>query len=129
MGKAKDIDYKKVLKKKSLTSQELISLLDGRKKKLVDFLLIDIREPKEHQNLCIDGTDVLFPSSKMNLYPETIEELRHIDFVLYCSDGIRSKYLLGIFENMGYKQMTKLKGGILGFTGQTKHNSSPPNIF
>ncbi len=120
---------KDVLKKENITSEELVFLLDCRKKKLIDFLLVDIREAKEHQDLSIEGTDVLFPMSKMNLYPQIIEELRHIDFVLYCSDGKRSEYMMSIFKNMGYMQLTQLKDGVMEYLGKTNRNSVPKTIF
>lgn len=120
---------KEILNKKSITSGELIFLLDGRRKGLVDFLLIDIREPDEHKNLSIVGTDVLFPVSKMHLYPEVIEGLRHIDFVLYCSTGNRTDNMLELLKKMGFPQACILKHGIISFAGKTAHNEVPANIF
>ncbi len=121
---------RKILEKPGgITSGELIFLLDGRRKNLVDFLLIDIREPEEHKNLNINGTDMLFSVSKMSLYPEVVEGLRHVDFILYCAKGQKSDFLLSVFKNMGYIRGTKLKGGILDFTGNVRHSDEPPNIF
>lgn len=120
---------KHILSKKTITSGELIFLLDGRRKGLVDFALIDIREPSEHKNLSISGTDVLFPVSKMHLYPEVLEELRHENFVMYCTVESRSIHLVNLMKKMGFAQITQLKGGIVSYHGKTARNVSPPNIF
>lgn len=120
---------KHILSKKSITSGELIFLLDGRRKGLIDFALIDIREPSEHKGLSIAGTDVLFPVSKMHLYPEVLEELRHENFVIYCSVENRSSLLVKTMKKMGFVQITQLKGGMVSYKGETATNVSPPNIF
>lgn len=120
---------KHILSKKTITSGGLFFLLDGRRKGLVDFALIDIREPNEHKSLSIVGTDVLFPVSKMHLYPEVLEELRHENFVMYCTVESRSIHLSKLMKKMGFPQSAQLKGGIVAYHGETDRNVSPPNIF
>ncbi len=118
-----------ILRKKDITSGELVYLLDGRRKGLVDFLLIDIRESNEHKAFSIDGTDVLFPASKFHLYPEVLEQLRHENFIAYCASGLKTKYLTDMAKKMGFLQYSQLKGGILKFQGNTLKDVAPPNIF
>lgn len=118
-----------ILNKKAISTGELIFLLDGRRKGLVDFVLIDIRSPEGHKNLSINGTDVLFPIAKMHLYPEVLEQLRHEKFVMYCTMGARTQYLQNVMLKMGFSQATILKGGIIAYHGETSHNSIPPNIL
>lgn len=118
-----------ILTKKVITSGELIFLLDGRRKGFVNFMLVDIREPREHKNLSIEGTDTLFPVSKIHLYPEVLEELRHISFVFYCTNGGRSTYLLEVSKKMGFPQGSQLDNGILGYQGKTGKDLVPANIF
>lgn len=118
-----------ILSKKTISSGELIFLLDGRRKGLINFMLVDIREPREHKNLSIEGTDTLFPASKIHHYPEVLEELRHINFVFYCTNGGRSSYLLDVSKKMGFPQGCQLINGILGYQGKCGKNSIPENIF
>lgn len=120
---------KYILSKKLITSGELIFLLDGRRKGLIKFLLVDIREPREHESLSIEGTDMLFPVSKIHLYPEVLEELRHINFVFYCTNGGRSTHLLEVSKKMGFPQGCQLNNGILSYQGKTKKDLMPANIF
>ncbi len=118
-----------ILRKRSIRSGELVFLLDGRRKNLVDFLLIDIREPEQHQNLPINGTDIILPISKLHIYFEILEELRHINFVLYCTNGGRTSFVMSMLEKMGYFQATQLKGGILDYLENTSINYTQPVIF
>lgn len=118
-----------ILNKKFISSKELNFLLENREKGLVKFILIDIQDAKAHRNLSITGTDVLFPISKMHLYSEVLEQLRHVDFVMYCKNGKRTAYMQRVMSKMGFMQGAILKGGILAFDGKTSYNTMPPNIL
>ncbi len=118
-----------ILKKSSISSKELVYLLDGREKGAINFTLIDIREPKEHRNFSIDGTDILFPVSKMHLYPEILEQLRHENYVTYCATGEKSAHMIKIAQKMGFSQSSRLDGGIISYHGKTLKNTATPNIF
>ncbi len=118
-----------ILKKKNISSGELIFLLDARERGLTNFMLIDIRESSEHKIVSIDGTDILFPVSKMHLYPEVVEQLRHENFVMYCSTGNKTAHFSKMVLKMGFVQFAQLKGGIITYKGATSRNVVPPNIF
>ena len=76
-----------------------------------DFILIDVREPYEHQEFNVGGQ--LIPLGKL---PAKIEALRpHQDeeIILYCRSGNRSGVAKQLMEQAGFKVVRNLLGGML----------------
>ena len=55
--------YVEVFKKNEINGEELQILLEQRKEKKTQFLLVDVREQYEYDNIKIDGVDMLVPMS------------------------------------------------------------------
>ena len=74
-----------------------------------DLLVIDVREPHEHEIARIEGT-VLIP---LGALPERLSELDgHREIVTHCHHGARSLKALDILKGAGFSKVRSLRGGI-----------------
>ena len=90
---------------KEIDVRELAAKL-GRKD---DFVLIDVREPHEHEIASIPGA-VLIP---LRALPARVSELDSSkEIVLHCHHGVRSMRALEFLEQAGFRKLKSLKGGI-----------------
>ena len=72
-------------------------------------LLLDVRQPWEHQTARIGG-DVLIP---LNELPARLDELEEAPLVVcYCHHGIRSLGAAAFLESNGQARVASLAGGI-----------------
>jgi len=78
-------------------------------------LLVDVREPHEHQIAHIDGA-VLIPLRSL---PDRLGELdRDRPIVLFCHHGSRSMRAVEYLKGQGYSRVQSLKGGIDAWSQQ-----------
>lgn len=73
-----------------------------------DFQLIDVREKEEHIRNNIGGE--LMPLSSFERYIPNIS--RHNMIVIHCQSGKRSAIAVGKLQELGFKNVFSLKGGI-----------------
>jgi sulfur-carrier protein adenylyltransferase/sulfurtransferase len=74
-----------------------------------DLLVIDVREPHEHEIAHIDGA-VLIPLGEL---PDRLGELDgHREIVTHCHHGARSLKALDILKAAGFSKVRSLRGGI-----------------
>jgi len=73
-----------------------------------ELLLIDVREPWEHEAYNIGG--LLIPVSKMMARINEVPKDKEV--VIYCEKGIRSVIVIQRLENMGYTNLINLSGGM-----------------
>lgn len=88
---------------------ELKAKLDDKE----DFVLIDVREPYEHEEFNVGGK--LIP---MGNIPEAIEDLaEHQDdeIVVYCRSGNRSAMAQQFLQQYGFSKVRNLLGGMLAW--------------
>lgn len=74
-------------------------------------LLVDCREPWEHEQVSIAGSTLI----PMNDTPSRIEEYRAADpkeVVVYCHHGMRSLQVVGWLREQGLEGVRSLAGGI-----------------
>ena len=84
-----------------------ISYEDIKKDK---YILVDVRSRKEYLEGHLDGAINI---SLFNLKKEFKNKINENDkIVVYCQSGIRSKKALKILEDIGYKNVYNLTGGI-----------------
>ena len=76
-----------------------------------NFLLVDVREPYEHEAFNIGGK--LIPLGE--LMPRRNELDKEIPIVLYCEKGIRSTIAIQRLEGAGFHLLYNLKGGMKAF--------------
>lgn len=97
-----------------ITAPELAAMLDARDRAEQDFDLIDVREPEEHDIVCIPGGR-LIPQGLI-LSGHALHHLpRDRDIVLYCKAGTRSATVLAELRCQGYTRVTHLLGGVLAW--------------
>tara|TARA_R110001599_G_scaffold64023_3_gene179085 strand:+ start:715108 stop:715470 length:363 start_codon:yes stop_codon:yes gene_type:complete len=78
-------------------------------------ILLDVREPSEHQLCCIAGS-VPMP---MNTVPAHIDQLdRDTPIVCICHHGARSLRVAHFLEQNGFTQVSNLTGGVHAWAQQ-----------
>src|SRR5258706_102096 len=88
-----------------ITAQELRDEWQRRP----DLLVVDVREPHEHEIAHIDGA-VLIPLGEL---PDRLGELDgHREVVTHCHHGARSLKALEILKAAGFSKVRSLRGGI-----------------
>jgi len=76
--------------------------------------LIDVREPREHEEFNIGGT--LVPLGKIQtMMTDDIEHLKDEEVICYCRSGQRSMQGAAMLETFGFKDVKNLTGGMLGW--------------
>lgn len=73
-----------------------------------EFLLLDVREPFEHEDRNIGGLNI--PLGDISAACATLP--RDKDIVVYCARGIRSVIAIQKMETKGLKRLFNLSGGI-----------------
>lgn len=98
---------------RTVTPRGLKALIDTA----ADVMLVDVREPGEHEIAAIGG-DVLIPQGRI-LAGDAWDMLpRDRDIVLYCRSGARSGACLAAMTSAGYTRVRHLAGGILAWADQ-----------
>jgi adenylyltransferase/sulfurtransferase len=100
-----DAEAAKELDVPTITAIELKSKLDRKDK----FILVDVREPYEYEICNIPGSK-LIPLGEL---PARLSELDSADeIVLHCKSGSRSAKALRILQDVGFRKLSNLQGGI-----------------
>lgn len=76
-----------------------------------DFVLIDVREPYEHEEFNVGG--YLIP---MGNFPRVISSLlshKDDEVVVYCRSGRRSASVKYLLQDAGFNNVRNLEGGML----------------
>ncbi|TDW26958.1 molybdopterin-synthase adenylyltransferase MoeB [Cryobacterium psychrophilum] len=95
----------------TITVRELATMLERRDAGLIDFDLIDVREPSEREIESIPGSRLV---SQGRIFAGDAEhELpRDRDLVLHCTAGSRSAAVLAELQRRGYSRVKHLHGGM-----------------
>lgn len=113
----KEENVEKLLLKKNLSSKELERLLQERDANRVCFMLIDVREEMEHELSALEGTDMLLPTSQIKQEIKKLENHKDENLVLYCHAGSRSAQIQEMMYGLGFKHVSHLDVGVLGYRG------------
>ncbi len=80
-----------------------------------DFILVDVREPHEHQIASIVKA-ILIPLGQL---PNRLSELpKDANIVCHCKSGVRSAKAVDLLKLNGYSRVQNMKGGILAWSDQ-----------
>jgi len=76
-----------------------------------NFVILDVRTPKEHETTRIEG------SVNLDRHSPTFEaDLEKLDrkktYLVYCLVGVRSNQAAGIMERLGFEEVINMIGGI-----------------
>jgi len=114
-------ELEELVQKEQILGNELEILLKAREKGLVEFKLIDIREPFEHQMMRIKGTDKLLPISRVQYDLDEWIKLKDKRVIIYCHVGSRSGYLQrALQEQLGFDKVGNLTYGIADYFGEVE---------
>lgn len=99
---------------KEITPQELKKLIDEK----ADFVLIDVREPDEFEEVNIHGK--LIPMGDVMSRKDEIPRDKKV--VVHCRSGKRSASVISALEREGYTNLYNLRGGILAWIEEVDSN-------
>ena len=85
--------------------------LDERRRRGEELLLLDVREPDEHQRARIEGAH-LIPLGDLAERLDEIASWRERDVVVHCHHGGRSEKACRLLADNGFQQTSSLDGGI-----------------
>ena len=112
-------ELEKLLEKEQILGDELEILLKARESGIVDFTLIDIREPFEHQMMRIKGTDELLPISRVQFDLDKWMNYKDKRIIIYCHVGSRSGFLQrALQQQLGFSKVGNLTYGIADYFGE-----------
>ena len=107
-----------LLQKEQFDGDELAALLEGRALGMVDFKLVDVREPMEWQMGHIKGADLLIPTSSFFDTLEATRLAKNEKLIVYCHVGSRSAHCQRLLTDMGYENVGNLTYGIVAYGGE-----------
>lgn len=81
-------------------------------------LLVDVREPKEHQLCSIDGAELI----PMNAVPQQLQRLEELadekTVIVFCHHGVRSLNVVTWLRRQGVDNCISMTGGIDAWSTQ-----------
>lgn len=108
-----------------LSPLELKAILDSGSR----VLLIDVREPEEHELVKIPGSQLIPLMEIENKFEELkklCEENKEGEIVFYCRAGSRSDMAIQYLQSMGFGQHLKnLRGGINAYAKEADSSLEP----
>jgi rhodanese-related sulfurtransferase len=94
----------------NISVEELKSRMDAGEK----LHLLDVRQPEETAEFNIGG--IAFPLGKIqSMQTEDIENLKDEELICYCRSGNRSGMAALVLEQLGFKNVKNLTGGMLAW--------------
>lgn len=78
-----------------------------------DFVLIDVREPGEHEAFNIGGQ--LIPVGTISGALDELEGHKESEVIVYCRSGARSGMAQGFLQQAGFKNVRNLTGGMMAW--------------
>lgn len=93
-----------------ITVQELKERMDAGDS---NFVLIDVREPYEHEEFNIGGQ--LIPVGQVMAAIPSLEAHKDDEIIVYCRSGNRSGMAKMLMEAAGFKNVKNLLGGMLAW--------------
>jgi len=106
-----------LVKKEQLDGDEIEALLEARELGMVNFSLIDVREPMEYQMGHIKGTDELLPTTKFYDWLPELLKRNGENIILYCHTGSRSYQVQQILKREGMS-VGNFTYGIISYPGE-----------
>ena len=108
-----------ILEKKEIMPEEVQSLLEARDAGVVDFVLMDIREPYEYDDAHIKGCDVLVPTTQFLRKLDVVDSYKEKKVVMYCRTANRTGQVLNyLLSKGGYDNYAHMVYGIVSYPGE-----------
>jgi rhodanese-related sulfurtransferase len=93
-----------------ITVQDLKKMIDNKE----DFQLIDVRETFEYEMSNLSGLNI--PLAGLLLEADKVSKDKPV--IMQCRSGARSAAALNQLEQLGYTNLSNLKGGILAWKAE-----------
>ena len=77
------------------------------------FVLIDVREPHEHQAFNVGGE--LIPMGNFPAAIRNLTDKKNQEIVVYCRSGRRSGVIKNMLQDAGFSRVRNLEGGMLAW--------------
>jgi ferredoxin-thioredoxin reductase catalytic subunit/rhodanese-related sulfurtransferase len=106
-----------LLAKRQLDSEELEALLEARTLGMVEFRLVDVREPMEYKGARIKGVDFLVPTTSFYDSVTQLSTFKDDTIIVYCHMGSRSAYCQNTLKDLGFGKVSNLSHGIVSYRG------------
>lgn len=90
-----------------------ISISEFRKRQDQDYILVDVREPYEHQEFSIEGLNI--PLGDILVRKDEITEDKDKELIIYCRSGGRSGMACDMLTAAGFKNVYNLEGGMMAW--------------
>ncbi len=90
-----------------ITVEELKAKFDNKE----EIILLDVREPIEHQSFNLGGT--LIPLGHLINKIDDFEEFKDKEVIVYCRSGKRSATAKSFMIQKGFTNVRNLEGGVL----------------
>jgi len=113
-------EAKTLLDKEQLDGDEFEALIEARFLKMINFILVDVREDMEYKMEHIVGTDELIPTSSFYASIEKLNSKKEMPILVYCHSGSRSYQVQHAMKSLGFKHISNLQYGIISFSGETQ---------
>lgn len=78
-----------------------------------DFVLVDVREPYEHDEFNVGG--MLIPLGEITAQLEKLAPHREKEIIVYCRSGQRSRMAKMLLEQSGFAKVRNLEGGMMAY--------------
>lgn len=76
--------------------------------------VIDVREPSEYAEYNI-GAKLIPLGNIMNMQIDELEDMKDDELILHCKAGSRSMQACMMLEQMGFKNVVNVKGGVMAW--------------
>ena len=85
-----------------------------------DVLLVDVREPYEHEEFNIGG--MLIPMGNLMERLEDLEKNKEKEIIVYCKTGQRSGVAKHLMQQAGFTNVRNLLGGVVAWQNMDKED-------
>jgi rhodanese-related sulfurtransferase len=92
---------------REIDARQLAERMDARE----PVYLLDVRQPWEHQTAALAGSR-LIPLQQLAARVSEVQPPEGCLLVVYCHHGIRSRSGAALLEQLGFKDVVSLAGGI-----------------
>jgi adenylyltransferase/sulfurtransferase len=103
----------------TISVKDLERMLAARERGEEDFVLVDVREPAEHEIVSIPGAE-LIPKGRFESGEALAELPPDRRVVLHCKSGGRSAEVLAILKGAGFADAVHVGGGVTAWVSQVE---------
>ena len=96
-----------------IQASELVEILKNQPQTIC---LLDVREPEEFKEVRLEGTTLIPLGELLSRAPRELDPDQTT--VVYCAHGVRSHHGMIALKNLGFSNVSSLRGGIAAWIEQ-----------